>query len=64
MGGDPRARPRDPDSADVWTVVVDEGASGAMSIPLTRVKVGGGAPFRTAYVPLAPALAPTATCPS
>jgi hypothetical protein len=49
---------------DQWTIVIQEGAGGPVSIPLTKVLVGGGSPFRSAYVPLGPGVAATAACPS
>lgn len=49
---------------DQWTIVIQQGTGGAVTIPLTRVQVGGGSPFRTTYVPLGPGIAVTASCPS
>jgi hypothetical protein len=49
---------------DLWTIVVQEGPGGPVSIPLTKVLVGGGSPFHSAYVPLGPGVATTAACPS
>lgn len=60
----PELGPATPTGHDVWKVVIEESTVTSNSVTLSRVKVGGGAPFRTAYVPLGPGLAPTASCPS
>ncbi len=60
----PALGPATPTGADEWTIVVQEGADGPQPIRMDRVEVGGGAPFRTAYVPLGPGVATQAACPS
>ena len=60
----PALGPATPTGADEWTIVVQEGADGPQPIRLDRVEVGGGAPFRTAYVPLGPGVATQVACPS
>jgi len=60
----PELGPATPTGNDVWKIVIEDSAPKGNSVTLSRVKVGGGSPFRTAYVPLGPGVPVTASCPS
>jgi hypothetical protein len=60
----PQLGPATPNGDGDWTVVVQQAAGGRVPIVLDRVEVGGGAPFRTAYVVLGPGVEAQTTCPS